>query len=152
MNKDPSVCDTSPLSMANEVTPYEGRVKSTSEDLNRLSCDPVNCCSSSSSSAQMSGNHCKQKSIATSTTTLDNLSNSEPKSSPECINSSCACRFCSPQDSDEGANSTSSSSIHDDPFDSERINVMTEILKKCLLEESKRPSANEICDRLSKFI
>ena len=152
MNGDRRVCDTLPSSMTNEVTQRESELKSTSEHVNRTSCDPVNCCSSSSSSAQVNENHCKQKSIATSTTTLDNISNSEPKSSPECINSSCACRFCTPQESDEGANSTSSSSIHDDPFDSERINVMTEILKKCLLEESKRPSANEICDRLSKFI
>lgn len=152
MNGDRSACDSSsPSPMSNEVTERKNKVSTV--NLNQPSNDPVDCCSSIPSTLQVNDNHCKQKSIATSTTTLNNLNICKPQSSPQCISSSCVCRCCTPQESDEGANSTSSDSTQDDPFDNERINVMREIVNKCItVDIDRRPSAEEIYDRLSKLI
>lgn len=122
---------------------------SSERDSGTVEMNSLNCISSSSTLSK-SLTRGDKSSIATSTTTLNQLALVET-SSCQCINSNSCDPNHQQQTPEKQQQEEQLPTV--DPLDDERINVMREILNKCLTAEiEKRPSASEISDRLAKLI
>lgn len=158
-----STSSTIEVKITTEDDSTENNSSSTNSELNNV--NSFNLITSSSIYSKSHNRLCVKNSIATSTTTLNQLISVESSSS-QCV-TSCPCHpsnnktydvvkdtpshYDEDEDTDEDEDDDDDQDT--DPFDNERINVMREIITKCLtVDIPKRPSAGEICERLAKLI